>query len=88
MWLSILWTASKFHLGPTKCEQTSLYLCERKSLSFYHVMDLLRPLVPCSIMWSKEEIMQEGSAFLVGIKYQRPKRYLESPNPVEVAELE
>lgn len=32
--------------------------------------------------------MQEGSAFLVGIKYQQPKRYLESPNPVEVAELE
>ena len=32
--------------------------------------------------------MQEGSAFLVGIKYQRPKRYLESLNPVEVAELE
>lgn len=88
MWLSILWTASKFHLEPTKCEQTSLYLCERKSLRFYHVMNLLRSLVPCSIMWSKEKIMQKRSAFLVEIKYQQSKRYLESSNFVEIAKLE
>lgn len=32
--------------------------------------------------------MQKASAFLSGIIYQRPRRYLESPNPIEVAELE
>lgn len=32
--------------------------------------------------------MQEGSASLSGIMYQRSKHYLESPNPVELAELE
>jgi len=38
--------------------------------------------------WSKEEILQEGSAFLAGTKCQQPKRYLENPNPVELAEFE
>lgn len=32
--------------------------------------------------------MQERTAFLAGIMYQRQKCYPESPNPVEVAELE
>ena len=38
--------------------------------------------------WSKEEINGGGECIPLRIMYQRSKHYLESPNPVEVAELE